>query len=158
MTLLHFYIVCGITLATIVLCMVINNAQYHSLKRLIAFLSETVKQNLILNGEPGKARKISLDEVPQFESWFNECKNYGWINLLGLGSIIALIVSGVSYHTLSLVPCLLSVLFLAINIIFLPKAFSRLNKSIDTNNGYVMLIKTFEKAQELKSVDPQTPI
>lgn len=157
MTQLHFWIVAGITLVIIIVCMVINNAQYQLIKDLIPYLKETVKQSLILNHESGKARKVSLDEIPKLEEWFNECKNYGWINVLGLGSILGLIVSGGVYHSLSLIITSLSIIFLASNIFFLPRALGRLFKAIDINNGYVLLMKAFEKAQQLK-VDPQTPI
>lgn len=143
----HFWIVCGITMISVIACMVINNAQYHALKNLIPFLSETVKANLILNGEPGKARKISLDEVPQMIAWLNECKNYGWINLFGFSATLALIVSGGMYHKLSILTIGLSALFFVANIIFLLKAFDRLNKAIEKNNSYVLLMKTFEAIQ-----------
>ncbi len=153
MTLTNFWIVAGASLVIIVACMVINNAQYQLLKRLTNFLQLTVKPSLIRNGEPNKARKISLDELPKIQEWFGECQNYGWINLLGLGSSLGLLVSGGVYHSLSYIIVMLSGLFVASNIFFLPRAFIRLNKAIEINNSYVLLLSVFDKAQEIKTND-----
>lgn len=146
----HFWIVAGFTQAVAIVCMLLNNLQFQTLKELLVFLKETVKPSLITNHEPAKARMVSLDEVPKIEEWYSECQNYGLINILGMLSAIGLLVSGGFYHVLSYIIILSSGMFLASNIFFLPRAFSRLNQAISINNNYVLLLAAFDKAQEIK--------
>lgn len=151
-----FWIVCSFTLFMAVLCTLINNWQFQTLKNLLEFLKETVKKSLIKNGEPSKARQVSLDDVPKIEKWFDESQNYGLINLLGLLSSLTLAVSGGLYHVLSYIIVLPSAMFLASNIFFLPRAFHRLRQAITINNNYVLLLTALEKAQEIESDDTRS--
>lgn len=130
-------IVCG--------CTIINNAQFHLLHQVLIFLREHVKKSLILNSEITKARKVTLEDVPKLEKWYNECQNYGIINILGFISSVSLLISGLIYHSLSYIIVLFSAMFLTSNLMFLPRALHRLKQTIDINNDYVLLIKGIEK-------------
>lgn len=155
-----FWIVSGITLIIIVVCMLINNAQYTVLKHLF-LISEEVKRTLLLNGETSKARNVSLKDVPKFELWFNECRNYGWINIFGLTSALGLLMSGGLFHRLNIIVILSNVMFLSFNIFFLPKAFRRVNEAIDMNGNYNLLLAAFDNVilnENVKTVDSETLI
>lgn len=161
MTMTNFWIVSGITVVVTLVCMIINNAQHTILKHLHFFLGKTVKASLILNGEPHKARQITLNEIPKIEGWFNECRNYGWINIFGMTSVLGLLISGGFYHRLNIIVTSSCALFFLFNILFLPKAFTRLNKAISITNNYSLLMAALNKAEENKkqtSVDPETLI
>lgn len=153
MTMTRFWFVAGFTLIAAVVCMLVNNAQFRIIQNLLIFLKETVKKSLISNGEPNKARIVTVDEVPKLEGWFDESQNYGLINMLGLLSAVCLLVSGGIYHVWSYIIVVPNVMFLASNIFFLPRAVKRLSKAVDINNSYVLLIQAFEKAQEIKTND-----
>lgn len=153
MSMTTFWVVSSITLLVATVCMIVNNWQFQTLKELLVFLQETVKKSLITNGESNKARMVSLEDIPKIQEWYNECQNYGLINICGMVSAIALLVSGGFYHVLSYIIVLPSGMFLASNIFFLPRAFDRLNKAISINNNYVLLLAAFDKAQEIKSDD-----
>lgn len=153
MTPTHFWIATGITLIITIACIIINNAHFQLLKQLISFLQGNVKKILFLNGQPDKARQVTRDDVPKLEQWYNECQNYGLINLLGLVSVTALAVSGGVYHSISYIIVMASALFLVLNILYLPKTFNRLNQAIAINNNYLLLMMTFDQTQELKKDD-----
>lgn len=144
----NFWIVSIATLIVAIGCCIINNAQYTLLKHLIEWLKIVVKKKLVNSGEPDKARMISTEDVPKLEKWFNECQNYGLINLFALLSSIGFIISGAIYHDQSLIISSLSAIFFATNIFFLPIALVRLNKAISINNNYMMLMEAFEQAEK----------
>ncbi|MDE1830464.1 MAG: hypothetical protein KGI25_09095 [Thaumarchaeota archaeon] len=154
MTTTYFWTATSTTLVLTFICFIINNALFKILGNLIYWLylsEDSIKKLLIRNGEPDKARKITTDEVPKLIIWYDECKNYGLINLVGLVSAIGLMVFGGIYHELPYIVIVASVIFLVSNLFFLPRAFKRLNQTIEINNGYVLFLKAFEQANEIKT-------
>lgn len=144
MTPTTFWLITGMISIVAIISTIINNAQFQLLKQLISYLGTIVKPSLIKNGEPDKARTITLKEIPKLEDWYNECQNYGLVNIFGLLSVLGLTVSGGIYHYLSYIIVMLSTFSFVANILFFPKALNRLNEAVTINNNYVLLMKAFE--------------
>lgn len=153
MAITTFWLIACIGVSISIGCMLANNIQHYVLKTLIDYLSNTVRPMMKDNGEPNKARHISLTEIPRYEEWLNESQNYSLINIFGVIAAFVILICGGIYHSLTYIIILLCGLLLGVNVLFLPRALARLIEAAQVTTRYSLLLSAFEKANEYQKTN-----
>lgn len=151
----YFWEYCGLISFSIItislFCFFTNNLLFFSLKKTILELNDVVKPSLITYHKPKEARFITTDELPMLQIWYNQSMNYGIINILGLLTSIALVVSISVFHQLTYIITLGSAMFLGSNLMFYPRAYShryRVAKILTNYRALIKMLETIETTPE----------
>lgn len=146
-----WWIAGGSVLATTI-CLLTNNRLVWLLGHTMQYLNEYAKPQLITNNRPTDARFVTTAQLPLLTSWHNEQLNYGLINIIGVICTIVFFVYGALFHKLPYIIISLSALFLGANLLFLPKAITRIFKVIEILTNYILLIKLLESEHKLRDI------